>query len=598
MPLQIKDFVAKNLKINGNKVIGRIFKGKDFSKKDIETLTKQFQTKYSDKNLTVMLGVNTPFGFRNSKAFQLNDNFQSVDDYEWDTTDTFIIYGWKSPILEGGCGNNNDCLFECIKKVMNYYRLPKNIKTDKALKAILKLNENDKIHVNRIPEIERLFKLNVYISGDFVYTSKNKFDMNIHLKLTNEHFEIEPNNNKSADLLKHMPKKKQNLILVELQNSNVKCYDGKQIFYISYDEYHLQKKDFYGKNVYLENTPFEKSENIEDDYNYFIEQIEILKNETNGKIDLSMSGYKITNEALKCIHYSLLAFDEPEELDNHEQKWIYNCFKGGLIFCENDITLDDAYSYDLKSAYPSMMQNDHFKFPIKQGNFSKLSFLPNSDKLKCGIYKCIISKSGEENIDKLFRFNKSNYYTHYDIKIARKLNLDIELIDGEESNALIYDTNKCVKGSTYFLQIVQQLYNLKTKSKLAKKILNAIWGALSQRNKIIKTTYKSREFNEAETIIGITPIGENEHKITYLKNGKYFKFPYARLGVFLTSAVRKQMAEYILPYKENVKKCHTDSILSDKQLDDLPIGKFIGNFALENQGKCHIKNSSSKVIFL
>ena len=48
--------------------------------------------------------------------------------------------------------------------------------------------------------------------------------------------------------------------------------------------------------------------------------------------------------------------------------------------------------------------------------------------------------------------------------------------------------------------------------------------------------------NNGELLIEIKDIGNDLHKIRYL-NGKFFKHNYARIGCFLTSAVRKHMAD-------------------------------------------------------
>jgi hypothetical protein len=583
--MKITDQVANNLFVNGKRVIQRTFTGKEFNKNDIKKLVEQFQKQYANKNLTLMLGVNTPFGFRNSKQFGIHDVPNLVDDYDWDTTNAFIIYGWQSTTAQGGDGENNDCLFQCIKTLLTAYRLPKDLKTDRDMKFKLKLKFNDKVPLDRLPEVEKLYKLNINVVGSHTYTSQNKFNMTMNVKLVNEHFELEEDNLKSHDLLKHVPRKKQNLILVEIGANSVKCYDGEDIFHLDLQEYFALSRDFMGENVYLENTPFQKTDLIAD-YHHFINEIEILKDLTHGKIDLTQSGYKVSNEALKCIHFSLLAFHEPEELTSLEQQWIMNCFKGGLI-CQNNTALPRGYNYDKNSAYPSMLCSDHFTFPLKQGQFTKINELPSV--LQYGIYHCVIKQSEDEHTNKLFRFNRLNYYTHFDIALARKIGLIVELIQDDESNALLYTKDRG-NGANYFRQIVHSLYELKPKSKLAKFVLNSIWGALSQRNKITTTTSNVVDLNKGELLIHIQPYGD-KHKIKYLRQGKYFKYPYARLGCFLTSAVRKQMAETIHPYKDHVFRCHTDSLLSDMEIP-LLIGTNLGDFKLEKQGQVYIHHSS------
>lgn len=592
----VKDRFVNNLNLNG-KVVQRSFKGKKFSKPEIKKLVGEFQEKYKNKDLILMLGVYTPYGFRNSKQFNINESPSMVDDYEWEDTDRFLIYAWKPTNAIGGTNEKNDCLFNCIQRLLSSYRLPKDFKTDLHLKNYLKLNPCDKVPLNKIPIIEDKLKININVTGDHSYTSPNKYKhQTLHLSLVGEHFEIQKNNLKKKSLMYNIPKREQKLLFVKENGNEIECYDGNTTFTWSLEEYNLERNNFNGEYALLDEFPIIKSDDsdFKENYLYFLTQCEKLKELTYGKIDLSKSGYKISNEALKCVYYSLLSFNEPEEITPSEQEWFYRCMKGGLIFCSNNTTLEYAYNYDKKSAYPSMLCNDHFTFPVKQGEFKLLKELPKI--LQYGIYRCKIEPTNDEHINKLFRFNSKNYYTHYDINLARDLKLPISLIT-EETNALLYTKDRG-NGATYFRQIVHMLYDLKTKCKLAKCVLNAIWGALCQKNKIKTTTSNSVNLNNGELLIKIQPFGENCHKIHYLKNGHYFKHPYARIGCFLTAACRKQMAEIILPFKEHVHKCHTDSILSDIKMDDLIIGDYIGDFVLEQHGRVHIHHSSKKAVWL
>lgn len=587
----VKDTKINKFDYNGKQAIQRKHTGKEFTKPEIKVLIKDFQEKYKNKDLTIMISVNTPYGFRSSKPFGIQDDAQMVDDYEWYTTNGFMIYGWKSNASEGGDSDeSNDCLFQCIKQVCNIYRLPKNLKTDLDLKKALHLKPNDKVPISCLGQVEKLYKININITGDHIFTSSNRYKQTIHLTLINEHYEIVKGNYKSKDLLKHMPFNEQKLITVIKEPTRVQCYDGNEVFYVNYEEYRKVNK-FNGEYAYLDKLPFKKNDFVQD-YHIFIEECEKLKELTHGKINLAKSGYKISNEALKLVHNSLLSFNEPEEMTALEQEWFHRCFKGGLIFCENNITLEYGYNYDKKSAYPSMMCDDHFSFPVKQGDFVCLNELP--EILQYGIYRCKIEPSRDENTDKLFCFNNKNYYTHIDLKLARKLNLKINLIQNEQANALVYVKDR-VNGSLYFRQVVHDLYKLKSSSKLAKKVLNAIWGAVCQRNKIKTTTCNQVNLNKGELIIDIQEIGNNLHKIIYLQSGRYFKHNYARLGCFLTASVRKQMADIIYPVRDKVYKCHTDSILSSVKMDEkqyLLIGDRLGDFALENEGRVNIHHSS------
>lgn len=588
----VKDKIAAITKLNINgQVIQRQFSGKEFTKSEITSLIRKFQEKYKNKNMNLMIAVHTPVGWRNSKQFNINEEPSNVDDYEWETSNSFIIYGWKSNNQEGGNNDKNDCLYQCIKQLCSIYRLPKHLKTDLNLKKALNLKPYDKVPLSCIAQVEKLYKININVTGDFIYTSSNKHKQTIHLKLINEHYETVKDNHKSKALINHIPFIEQKLITVKFEQEKVKCYDGSELFYITYEEYNKGRNNFRGEYVYLDKLPFKKKDFVTD-YHVFLEECEKLKELTHGKIDLAKSGYKVSNEASKLVHYSLLSFNQPEKLSALEQEWFYRCFKGGLIFCEKNTTLEYGYNYDKKSAYPSMLCNDHFSFPVKQGEFKILNDLP--EVLQYGIYRCTIIPSADKHIDKLFRFNSKNFYTHFDIKLAKFLKLKINLIQNEQSNALLYTKDRA-SGSLYFRQVVHYLYELKSTSKLAKAILNSIWGALCQRNKIKTTTRNKVNLCNGELLVDIIPLNGDLLKISYLKNGEYFKHNYARLGCFLTSAVRKQMAEIVYPVRENVYKCHTDSILSCINMEKeqlLLLGNRLGDFALEHEGKVHINHSS------
>lgn len=585
----MSDQVVTNLKIHGSKVVSRTYKG-SYKRSEVVKLVKQFQDKYIHKSIQLMVSVNTPFGFRSAKSFDIHDDPIILDDYEWNTTNGFIIYCWKKSAPTMGENDLNSCLFDAIQALLTTFRLPKDIKTDECLKTKLGICPTDKIPMNKIPQVEKLMSINININGDYTYTSKHKYNRTINLMIQNEHVTMIDNNGSSKSLINQVPSKQQNLILVHNKDNGVICYDGENKYELSREQYDNIDFEFFGPDVYIDKTPFESTGDIVEDYNYFMSEIQNLKELSQGRIDLTKSGYKVTNEALKCVHFSLLAYDEPQEISLQEQEWISNCFKGGLIFSKANTVIEHAYCYDKNSAYPNMMCNDHFTFPTKQGIFLQIQKFDSV--IKYGIYRCVISCCEDENLNKLFKFNKLNYYTHFDINLALKLGLNVNLIIDNESNALQYETGRG-NGAQYFRQIVHSLYSYKSKSKLAKRILNAIWGALSQRKKVKRSTYKEINLTNNENIIDIYKQG-NHWKVIYLKRDKYFKYSYARLGCFLTSAVRKEMSQTMLPYKDNVFRCHTDSILSDKPLP-LLIGQGLGEFKLEFEGKVHIENSNSVI---
>jgi hypothetical protein len=158
--------------------------------------------------------------------------------------------------------------------------------------------------------------------------------------------------------------------------------------------------------------------------------------------------------------------------------------QGALIFAEV-CDLDDAVCIDVNSAYPNAMRNTGFSVPMKQGDFSRITEFP--EFITFGIYRCIIKKSGNKHTDKLFRFNKTNKYSHIDIANAKQLGLKVTLILDDEANCLLYGGGKRINGSRLFKSFIDFLYPMKCNGvEFAKKLLNVLWGALCERAKVYK----------------------------------------------------------------------------------------------------------------
>jgi hypothetical protein len=234
------------------------------------------------------------------------------------------------------------------------------------------------------------------------------------------------------------------------------------------------------------------------------------------------------------------------------------------------------------------MCDTHFTFPVIQGEFKKVTNLP--DILNYGIYRVEILRSDDDKINRLFRLNEFNYYTHFDIQTARDLKFEMKLIIDDEANALLY-TNKRANGGKYFKESIHQLYQLKKVSTLPKRIISAMWGCLCEKNKIKRTTRKPIQLNKGETVLNLQPHGD-EIKVTYMKDQSFYKHNYARLGVFLLSKVRRDMATTILPHNEFVYRVHTDSILSSRRIPELQLGEGIGEWDIQNEGRVRVLNSN------
>jgi len=600
MPLRAREINTK-LKMGRNFIHQYTFTdpNANFSRERIMTIIKTIQQKYKAKGKHIRLQVSMPTSFgqtRSAKAFRENEEPVLVEDYEWENGNNvsfFNLFVWEVPQNNTfGSNENNDCLFKCLAEIYGVYSFPPFLKTDEQLKQKLRLKVRDKIPLTKIPEVEKLFKININIQD--IYTSTSKYNKTIFLKSDDDHLTIIDNNgknDKNSSLLKNITTRKQKPILIQEKKDCVITYNGVEVLEYCYDDYYKLNQDFNGDFVYIR-TPLVETDDIIYDYNILIEENEKLKTATLGKINLEYSGWKIPNLVQKLIFKSHLGFNEPESLTPKEQEWINQAFMGGLIrHWADDKIYENAYHYDINSCYPSIISDQHFTFPVSQGTFKIIEELENI--IPFGIYRCII----DAPFGSSFKTNPKNKYSHIELNLAREKNLNITLIQDGEANALLYSSGRA-NGSSYFKNVVDSLYDLKTrKFKLAKIILNTMWGALCSRNKIKKSTFSGElHLDESDNPVSIIEVNSKNHKIEYVKEGKYFKHNYARLGVFLTAKARCNLASIIDKYPDQILRCHTDSITSLVPLD-VPISEKLGEWKLEGEGRCIIKKGR-KIVFL
>jgi hypothetical protein len=603
--MKTKQFQINHLNINHSKVVAKSFYDKTFTRGDVEKMVKDLAKKYQsiNPNMKFMVSVDTPIGFRSGKSFSINENVRlpniSDSDFpEWSETQQFVVYAWngKTNSYSVGEDENNDCLFNAIKDTIKYYRLPKDFKAPDKLKKYLKIKRNDKIPLSKISMIEDLFKININLSGDECRVSKHKYTMTCNFIVKNEHIAIEKQNEQQThELINGILKFHKELAFYYYDADKVIIYDGHKFFEESYNEFQCNKLTLPSHKKYAYIHYEKKLENIEDEYNTLLSNTNKLNELTKGKIDLSRSGYLPSNEALKFLHYSTLSFPEPELLNSSEHLWINKSFQGALIFCQSN-QYEMLYEYDKNSAYPSALTDVKFSFPYKSGEFKTIEILP--EILNYGIYRVIISPSDDNHINKLFRFNSENYYTHYDIALAKDLNLKIELVQDDEANVLLYPNR--LNAHQYFGEFVNEMYSLKYQNPLAKEILNSLWGRLCQKviRKSILKPQNEININETEyDILNLENLPNENYKISYVKKDKVFKYNHARLGTFLTAYVRKQMAKEMFLNRENIVKCHTDSIVSTIPMKELILSNDIGDWKFK-QGKAIIQASNKKIEYI
>ena len=541
------------------------------------------------------------------KEYKSINNFKSI---------VFFVLPENKKRKFGGKSYNNNCLFYCLNKAIPQY-IP--WKSDAELKKFLNVGLTEMISIDEIPKIEKkIKKVGINVSGDYNYTSTLGLNMNIHLKLENNHYTINHQINRKVN---YISLKEHQIILIDRNNDFKKIgYDGKNIINIS-DEFYDDILNFRTKYIYVKyNSTVKRDENnkiikdnngksvkmtIQEEYDYYIKIADELKNKTNGEINLYKTG-SILKTAQNLLD-STTKHITPENILLDEAQIIQGSTKGATIFY--DKYKGKGYKSDIKSMFPYIMSSQ-IMIPIKRGIFKKMTkeeFEEMRHKLNgrvaYGIYKIKIYPSEDEKINRWFRFNESNEYTSIDINHASLLNLKMELNTDEDLNVLLYPASHCIKADKVFKPYVDYLYKLKNeKIPSAKLLLNIISGAIGELNKkTIQANCNEWEFIDLDEmdLIPLSFSHSKDMKTTKahcVSKSKFFKSDFARFKPFLWAQARFMMTKYLLPINNKVVKCITDGVITTEPIECFDeMGKF------KYEGFCEeveiINNSPAKGVF-
>jgi len=598
---------ALNVKYNGRKIkYASYTKEGGFTKQQIERIINRQRETYKDdhpdRDIIMMCSIKYNDKWRSTKYMDVN-NYMGVqlDSYDDDIIDApthfnkFVVYV-SSVKKSGGSDKHNDCLYNALQSV-----LKKKMKlTAEQFKKKLKLRRDDLIPVSMIPTIEKYLKeYNINVYGDKTYQSARGEKYEIDLKLSKGHYEVFISENKKYDrYVSGISLQEKPILIYQIFKNEVMTYDGKRF------KSH-ERKEFFTtidrKPRSFKYIPVHKDENKTyiEAYNDFIKCAEQLKSLSGGRINLYKTGRRETMTALK-LFYETQYLINPEPIDQLEAEWIDNAVMGAIMRCEKGYR-GPAYKYDKRSFYPSLMNTKHTQYPIKKGEFKRLSnnefeeYIKNLI-VKYGIYRCKISEHY------LFRNNPNNFYTHADIQLAKYLNLKIELIIDDKPNALIYDDNKLIRRNILFGEFIDIVYPLKQVNHYAKSILNCLWGALSERK-----TYKQtvRETDDELNIIDAVITKQhpkddgNGHYFEFVNNDRRFYTSYARIKPFILGYGRRRLITGLNLDKrmDEIVYIHTDGFITKtKQIfDESYMKNEIGYLKYEGYcEECNIKDMMSK----
>lgn len=486
--------------------------------------------------------------------------------------------------------NNNDSLFIVIRWLLNRV-LPEKFNTAEKMKNALKLKRDDPVSIKHIPSIEKMYKVNINITGDDTYETSGKFNRTIEFEIEDKIYRYTVDQHKRKVLHKkyHYSPKIMNAYFIS--DGIVRIYTGEEEISMDYPAFKTFKEKYRDDRIFLQC----KTHDVKKEFNQYKSDAKAIFKASDKDINLFKSTemhvqakalfYQLSNSTMSP---EAIRGDEAEFLVGHAA--LIKAIKGEF---------ENVWYYDVNTMYGSLLVRN--MYPMKEGEFVTLKKLP--EKLEYGLYLCEVIPSEDEKINLLFRYVDDNKYTHYDIMSARLLGLKIKLIKCK-NNALIYTKDKLEYGQRLFKPTIDYLYDLKTRltgsaCSRVKAIISSLWGSLCERTEKKFTIAMDEEFEcpEHMDIKSIFPIG-NKLRITCVyEDGGQYATDYARIGVFLTSQSRYFMTRTCFPHLDSIVRIHTDSILSTKEIPELKLSNKLGEWKLEKYSHATILNNNSKPVF-
>jgi len=355
-------------------------------------------------------------------------------------------------------------------------------------------------------------------------------------------------------------------------------------------------------------------ESMKEQYDYFVKCADELKKYSDGKINMYKTGnFSKTSLAFfysifcTMTEYDILTAKDRKKKSDAELKVLQSKNVSDRVddICPHEVRfIKDSgggfrmsrkykgklFEYDFRSFYPFIMRKAELKIPIKAGILETLtqSDLDSMPFFRFGVYHCSVSAPDEEQLKKLVRLNRSNYYTSDELSYFKSKGLEIKMID-EPENFLHYPRDYYLTGSQVFGKYVDYLFEAKQQDVSgSKEILNHLWGSLVKfltrycRSDSVEYKKVSDEGWEKKKFWPVDP-DDDDCEIFMCKMINWdspFEYNLARIRPFLLAKCRITMAKEIEPHVKYIHHSHTDSFLSSIPLPFNDEGK-LGDIKFE-----------------
>ncbi|UZO11272.1 uncharacterized protein OCT59_002843 [Rhizophagus irregularis] len=536
------------------------YSGARFSRGAIARLGQRLQSRYPTHKFQILLPYENwkPGGWTSgnqpASLFSLLDHYdeaQLPDDADPDYFERFIIYVRDAPPVAGGCnGELNDCLYECLKYIYGTFsKMPKSIEKPEYIKKALGLNRDAPVPVSYMDKVEQLAgSLALNIVGDSTRISKSKSDRRATLILSEGHYSLALNPGRLHPSKLDRKQKSPFVYREDGVNNVVTIYNGKTVKSLTVGQFQKGKNsDSYSFIPIEKNCKTGIYETLEETYQRIHEERDSFLQATKKfglGIDLSYHNWSYKRTALWLFERFSVGVPANDPLDPVEAEWISDAMMGGLIWADNEWK-GYGRQYDVTSLYPSIQQSNA-NFPIRQAPRER----PRAREAR-------------------------------------------------------------IPGTVIFGEYVYFLFNIKNQGgvagRVAKRVLNTLWGALCQRKRNYKTLTTDQtdpfKFPEGHTLDSIVPVGSDQWRFQFTNPGSPFKGEYPRIAPFLLAHGRKTTSELLEPYKDKVRRIHTDGFILEEQPSSPTLitcpenaSKALKALKFETAGYCHVKNAN-KVIW-
>jgi hypothetical protein len=288
-----------------------------------------------------------------------------------------------------------------------------------------------------------------------------------------------------------------------------------------------------------------------------------MLNRLGKRHDGGIYGYSITGFLHETIDSLTTIPPEFEPLvSNDEYDLINDAVHGGYSYVNKELNLNGFYCYDINSAYPYVLQNQYFRFPISK----PIEINPEElDHKSCYIVR-IVSNSEFGN----------GFFSNYELDAIKLMKIDFQII-----RAWYFEHTICPK--KMLGKFISSLYALKQDcEKFAKRVLRTIYGCSVQTN---TTTIPVASYDPEKHLC--TDFMSQTNKMRCINAGEgYYKHPlFSRMHPFLTGYARLMIIRQRVRLESfgfKIARVYTDSITCDcpPERFTMNFGPKIGEFKL------------------